>query len=162
VTFSGRERPVVLLTDDGRAVMKGEHPARLLLPPLEGARGRSRRGPPPGVAQPSVGAGAETVLDAAGEALFEALRRERLRLAQQDQLAPFMVASDRTLRDIVRLRPRTVDELRLAHGIGPHKAARYGARWLEVVTHHAAAPAGGARWTRTSRGEPRTNLPSCP
>jgi len=97
--------------------------------------------------QPSIGGDAEPVLDAAGETLFEALRRERLRLAQQDKLAPFMVASDRTLRDIALLRPRTMDGLRLAHGIGPHKAERYGARWLEVVTHHAAAPEGGARWT---------------
>ncbi|MGH7400941.1 MAG: RecQ family ATP-dependent DNA helicase, partial [Candidatus Rokuibacteriota bacterium] len=33
VSFSGRERPVVVLTDEGRAVMKGGRPARLLLPP---------------------------------------------------------------------------------------------------------------------------------
>ena len=32
MSFSGRERPVVVLTDEGRAVMKGERPARLLLP----------------------------------------------------------------------------------------------------------------------------------
>ena len=147
VSFSGRERPVVLLTDDGRAVMKGEHQARVLLPPLESARGQSRRGPSRSAVQPSMGGDAEPVLDAAGETLFEALRRERLRLARQDKLAPFMVASDRTLRDIALLRPRTMDGLRLAHGIGPHKAERYGARWLEVVTRHAAAPEGGARWT---------------
>src|SRR3989442_1069448 len=115
VSFSGRDRPVVLLTDDGRAVMKGEHPARLLLPPLESARGQSRRGPPRSAAQASVGGDAEAVLDAAGETLFEALRRERLRLAQQDKLAPFIVASDRTLRDIAPLRPRTMDGLRLGH-----------------------------------------------
>ncbi|HVQ75794.1 MAG TPA: ATP-dependent DNA helicase RecQ, partial [Candidatus Binatia bacterium] len=33
VSFTGVDRPVVVLTEDGRAVMKGERPARLLLPP---------------------------------------------------------------------------------------------------------------------------------
>ncbi|HSE06576.1 MAG TPA: ATP-dependent DNA helicase RecQ, partial [Methylomirabilota bacterium] len=33
VSFSGRDRPVVVLTEEGRAVMKGERPVRLLLPP---------------------------------------------------------------------------------------------------------------------------------
>ena len=70
--------------------------------------------------------------------LFEALRRERFRLAQQENVAAFIVASDRTLRDIALLSPRTLDELRLAHGIGPHKAQRYGPRWLEVVSRHLA------------------------
>ncbi|MGH7390528.1 MAG: HRDC domain-containing protein, partial [Candidatus Rokuibacteriota bacterium] len=98
------------------------------------------------------------VPDAAAAALFEALRRERLQLAQQEQVAPFIVASDRTLRDIALLRPRTLDELRLAHGIGPHKAERYGARWLEVVRHGGAemAPEPPAPGTpRQSRGAPR-------
>ena len=31
------------------------------------------------------------------------------------------------------MRPRTLDELRLAHGIGPHKAERHGAHWLAIV-----------------------------
>ncbi|HKW91753.1 MAG TPA: ATP-dependent DNA helicase RecQ, partial [Methylomirabilota bacterium] len=33
VSFSGGERPMVVLTDEGRAVMRAERPARLLLPP---------------------------------------------------------------------------------------------------------------------------------
>src|SRR5215471_1563349 len=33
ISFSGTERPVVVLTEDGRAVMKGQRPVRLLLPP---------------------------------------------------------------------------------------------------------------------------------
>src|SRR5262249_57469052 len=41
VSFAGVDRPVVTLTEDGRAVMKGEHPARLLLPAVAS---RSQRG----------------------------------------------------------------------------------------------------------------------
>ena len=50
-----------------------------------------------------------------------------------------MVASDRTLRDIARLRPRNADELALAYGIGPQKAERYGADVLRVVAQAARA-----------------------
>ncbi len=148
VSFSGEDRPVVLLTDDGRAVMKGERPVRLLLPPPASTslRSPSRRPPRPGgtevpaKALGGVASPADQLLriqdpaaDEITEALFDALRRERLRLAQQERVAPFIIASDRTLRDIALLKPRTIRELLMAHGIGQNKASRYGSRWLEIV-----------------------------
>ena len=48
-------------------------------------------------------------------------------------MAPFVIASDRTLRDIARLRPRTLDDLALAHGIGARKVERYGEGLLRVI-----------------------------
>ncbi|HZP35069.1 MAG TPA: RecQ family ATP-dependent DNA helicase [Methylomirabilota bacterium] len=133
VSFSGRERPVAVLTDEGRAVMKGERPARLLLPPTHRAapaaagRGSERR-------RPAREAGE---LDAAAQALFEALRRHRLAVARAEGMAPFIVASDRTLRDIALLRPRTLAELEQAHGVGRHKAERYGPGFLRVIAEEA-------------------------
>ena len=137
VSFTGGDRPVVVLTDEGRAVMKGERPARLLLPPASarGPRrhdGRQRTAGPLGrAAVPD-----DPIAAAAAETLFEALRRHRLGLARAEGIAPFMVASDRTLRDIALLKPRTLDDLLLAHGIGRHKAERYGTGFLEVVAQH--------------------------
>jgi ATP-dependent DNA helicase RecQ len=133
VSFSGRDRPVVVLTDEGRAVMKGERPARLLLPPANrrapaaAGRGSERR-------RPAREAGE---LDATAQALFEALRRHRLAVARSEGMAPFIVASDRTLRDIALLRPRTLAELEQAHGVGPHKAERYGPGFLRVIAEEA-------------------------
>jgi hypothetical protein len=46
------------------------------------------------------------------------------------------------LRELAELRPRTLDALRLAHGIGPHKMDRYGAGLLAVVTRTLAALEG--------------------
>jgi len=138
VSFTGLERPVVVLTDEGRAVMKGERPARLLLPPL------TRRA----AAGPGAGRGGEAgrrrpareaaELDASAQALFEALRRHRLAVARAEGMAPFIVASDRTLRDIAMLRPRTLSELQEAHGVGPNKAERYGAGLLRIVAEETA------------------------
>jgi ATP-dependent DNA helicase RecQ len=138
VSFSGRERPVVVLTEEGRAVMKAERPARLLLP----AAGRPTMTPPRPAGQGARRRPAREAadLDAAAQALFEALRQHRLTVARAEGVAPFIVASDRTLRDIATLRPRTLAELELAHGVGPHKAARYGAGLLRVV----AGPAGSS------------------
>jgi ATP-dependent DNA helicase RecQ len=38
-----------------------------------------------------------------------------------------VIASDRTLREIALLRPHSLEELELAHGIGPAKRDKYGA-----------------------------------
>ena len=134
VDFHGGNRPVVVLTDDGHEVMIGNRPVRLLLPPTRSAADSSRtstkRGPKPG--GPTAQDQTEE-LDEHGRALFEALRVFRLDLAREQSVPPYVIASDRTLRDIVLLKPRTIDELQMAHGIGPSKAEKYGSGLLKVV-----------------------------
>jgi ATP-dependent DNA helicase RecQ len=147
-TFSGGDRPVLVLTEDGRAVMRGERPARLRLPPVSVA---PARGPAPVPSQPSSLAPSPAPggvirrsgprvaeADPVARALFEALRGYRLALAREEGLPPYVIASDRTLRELAELRPRTLDDLRLAHGIGPHKVERYGAGLLAVVARTLA------------------------
>jgi ATP-dependent DNA helicase RecQ len=80
---------------------------------------------------------AETGLDEADLALFEALRAHRLIVARAEAVPPFVVASDRTLRDMARVRPQTESELLSVHGMGPVKAARYGAGFLSVTQAQA-------------------------
>ncbi len=138
IDFRGDERPVVVLTPEGRAVMKAERPARIVLPPL--ATSRTTRGPGGrGGKKPKVTGD----LDEAATKLFESLRSLRLEISRQEKVPPYVVASDRTLRDVAVSKPRTLDELKLAHGIGDAKAARYGERLLAVVAaspHPRASP----------------------
>jgi ATP-dependent DNA helicase RecQ len=129
VDFTSGERPMLRLTPAGRAVMKAERPARLVLPrefaerrPTAGAARSRAESPEP-----------DLPFDADAAALFEALRRHRLRLAREQGVPPYVVASDRTLREIATLRPRTLHELGGVHGIGPAKLERYGRGLLEVV-----------------------------
>ena len=129
--FQGRDRPVIALTEAGRKVMRGERPARLLLPPTGVSREPTvralRRGPPQRAkADPDL-------LDKDGRARFDALRRHRLALARREGVPPYVIASDRTLREIALLRPRSLRELELAHGIGPARREKYGAGLLAVV-----------------------------
>ncbi len=132
VEFSTGDRPVVGLTEAGKAVMKAERPARLLLPatgrrePLPQLRKTSRRRPTDLAA---------VVLDRGDEQVFEALRAHRLQLARELGIPPFMIASDRTLRELAssRPRPRTLDDLHGVYGIGPAKAERFGQGFLAVL-----------------------------
>jgi ATP-dependent DNA helicase RecQ len=133
-TFSGGDRPVLVLTDDGRAVMRGERLARVRLPPTGGA---SAKRPAAAPARPT--SARALAADPVTQALFEALRGHRLALAREEGVPPYVIASDRTLRELAEIQPRTLDALRLAHGIGPHKVERYGAGLLAVVTRMLAA-----------------------
>jgi ATP-dependent DNA helicase RecQ len=69
-------------------------------------------------------------------ALFEALRAHRMEIARRDGVPPYVVASDRALRDVARLGPTDFETLQLANGIGPSKAERYGEGLLAVVREH--------------------------
>ena len=130
VDFTSGERPMARLTSAGRAVMKAEAPARLLLPPSAGRPRTSSR--PRTTPSPAM----EGDFD---EALFEALRRHRLRLAREQGLPPYVVAGDRTLREIAAARPTSLDELGTIYGIGPAKVAKYGQGLLDVVSREATA-----------------------
>ena len=131
--FFGGEKPVVALTEEGIAVMQGERPVRLLLPPLKKA------GNPQRTRKPREADTAQDTLDPEDRALFEALRSHRLEIARAEQIPPYRVASDRALRDIAHLRPTDTLNLQLANGIGPNKAAQYGEGLLHVVRCHPRA-----------------------
>jgi len=129
VGFAGDERPVVVLTETGRGVMRAERPARIVLPPLRSERvpGRSRGQP---LAAPDAAA-------TPGEAaLFDALRAHRLEVSRGLGVPPYVVAHDRTLHGLARERPRSTEELLLIDGIGPAKAGKFGQGFLDVVRHH--------------------------
>ena len=142
VDFEGGDRPVAVVTTEGREVIHARRPVRLLLPAA------TRRAPAPtgerersGGARPAAAlrAGREE-LDAGGQALFEALRAFRLAEARRQQVPPYVIASDRTLRDVALLRPDSLGALELAHGIGPAKVERYGEQILAIVKQTASGP----------------------
>lgn len=132
VDFHGHDHPVLLLTPQGHAVMKGQQLARILLPSDDDARPRPTAASGPARAKPTSIA-PETELDDEGEVVFAALRAYRMERARADGVPPYVVASDRTLREIALLRPHSLDELAQAHGIGPTKLERYGEALLDVV-----------------------------
>lgn len=128
VGFTSDEHPLIYLTADGQEVMAGTQKARFLLPPVGGPVPRDKSASAGRRAKPAL-----ADLDQAAQGVFEALRRHRLELAKADGVPPYVIASDRTLRDIAMLRPSNEHQLGMAHGIGPAKLERFGDGFLKVV-----------------------------
>ena len=72
-------------------------------------------------------------LDAADQALFEALRVRRLELAREHSVPPYVIFHDSTLRELASLRPSSDDEMRSISGIGEQKLARFGRDFIAVI-----------------------------
>jgi ATP-dependent DNA helicase RecQ len=93
-------------------------------------RDRSRRGTVVAAAQ---------AMSPADEPLWEALRELRLSLAREAEVPPYVIFHDTTLREMLRLRPLTPDELGRVPGIGATKLARHGEAFLEVLRQYPGA-----------------------
>jgi ATP-dependent DNA helicase RecQ len=78
-------------------------------------------------------AGAVTEAHDADPALLEDLRRWRYRKAQTLGVPAFMVLHNRVLEAIVRLSPRTLDELERVRGMGVYKIQQFGQEIIDVV-----------------------------
>ncbi len=111
------DRPVLLVTEEGRKVGAGKAEARLKTPLVaaatksdesEGWRGVDR-------------------------SLFGALRELRRAIAEERDVPPFVVFSDTVLRDMARARPKTLEDLRGIKGVGEKKLADLGARFLDAI-----------------------------
>ncbi len=69
----------------------------------------------------------------ADEELFARLRSLRKRLAQERGVPAYMVFSDATLRSMVRLRPRTKEEMLDVSGVGAKKLESFGEEFLHEI-----------------------------
>jgi len=117
------EYPTVALTKHGAAVLRGEMAAGPLSRLTKPARPARQPAPAPGGA-----AGGPDDRE-----LFEALRRLRRELAEARGVPPYVVFSDATLREMVRLRPGTREEFLGVKGVGEWKCEEFGARFLAAI-----------------------------
>jgi ATP-dependent DNA helicase RecQ len=144
VDFTEGEYQLLTLTDSGRAVLEGKRAPRLILPPLRAAGDTSARaGKRVRSTRVARGTSHEGAAAPGVAARFDSLRRWRLERSRQDSVPAFVVASDRTLEDIASANPRTLGELALCHGIGPHKVEVYGDAILSTLA--TAQVGGGSR-----------------
>jgi ATP-dependent DNA helicase RecQ len=60
----------------------------------------------------------------------------RLEISREQGVPPYAVFSDRTLQELVRYRPRTVEELPGISGVGRMKLAAYGERFIQALNRH--------------------------
>ncbi|MGB5832744.1 MAG: DNA helicase RecQ [Thiohalocapsa sp.] len=115
------------LTEQSRPVLRGEQRVRLRQDPDRTRRRTSARTSP--VAAPS---------DPEAHALWEALRERRRELAVEQNVPPYVVFGDVTLREMVAYRPRNRAELQCLSGVGAVKLDRYAEDFLAVLAQHEA------------------------
>jgi ATP-dependent DNA helicase RecQ len=68
--------------------------------------------------------------------LLGTLRDLRARLARDEGVPAYVVASNRTIEDMARLRPSTKTAMLAVHGMGEVRWHKYGAAFLEAVRSH--------------------------
>jgi ATP-dependent DNA helicase RecQ len=69
--------------------------------------------------------------------LFEALRECRTQLAKDQDVPPYVIFNDKTLRAMVEHRPQTKRAFRNLHGVGDVKLDRYGDLFLDTIREHS-------------------------
>lgn len=99
---------------------------------IKRADARARR--TPDVSTPAVGS---YVPDDGDEALFQKLRALRLDIARELGKPPYIVFSDKTLRDMVRVKPITDGQFLAVNGVGESKLKQYGERFMAAIRENS-------------------------
>ena len=115
----GDKYPVLVVTQAAQPVLRGEENVRLVQIARRQKRRKSR------VEKES--------WEGVDETLFESLRKFRRELASARGVPPYVILGDRSLREVARLRPSSIEDLRSIYGFGDKRIADFGARVLEVV-----------------------------
>ena len=126
----------IATTDKGRALLRGEGVFRYRADTVA----RASAAPPKPRAAPE----SERPLADEETVLLGALKELRLRIARERGVPAYVVFSDRSLIDMARRRPRTVDDFADVHGVGAAKLQIYAEPFLAAIADarpEAADPA---------------------
>jgi ATP-dependent DNA helicase RecQ len=121
------------LTEEARPLLRGEATLELRADSVRRA------------ARAAVRAAPAAQVAAEDEGLYSALKARRRALAEEQGVPAYVIFADRTLIEMATARPRTLDEMRGITGVGDVKLARFGPKFLEVLTGEAPAPVHPAR-----------------
>jgi len=119
---SNGEYPILRLTPSARNVLRGEAEVRLRQPIASARKEKQSRRMLPIESWEGV-----------DRSLFDALRTWRRAEAEERHVPPYVIFNDRTLREIARVRPSTLVQLRDVHGIGDAKLEAFGRALLDVL-----------------------------
>lgn len=75
----------------------------------------------------------KTELNAGEEHLFNKLRGVRMKLAKKENCAPYIIFHDSILKQFVKHKPKTTQDLIKIEGVGEKKIEKYGEIFLESI-----------------------------
>jgi ATP-dependent DNA helicase RecQ len=117
------------LTEASRPVLRGEKQLRLRRPAKASAKPRSGRQL---VDKSRVGTEVADVAPV-DEAVYEALRTWRREVSKEHSVPAYTVFHDSTLKELARVRPQSLTQLRAISGVGATKLERYGEALLQIL-----------------------------
>ena len=119
------DRDRIVVTEQGRKVLKGEAPFLVREDVITGRQRKTR----------------DQALAIAGidEDVLDRLKLVRARLAKAQNCPAYVIFSDRSLIDMAGKRPTTLDAFSGIHGVGQEKLRRYGAVFLATINGESHA-----------------------
>lgn len=117
---------VLKLTEKARAVLRGEEKLQLVKPRFQ-ERGSSKK--------TTTGKRREKITDY-DQSLFAKLRKLRTQLAQQQNVAPFIIFSDASLHEMAQKLPVCEEALLAINGVGLKKMEAYGQLFIHEIKNH--------------------------
>jgi len=119
------------LLDKGHALLRGEENFRYRPAPPRVTERKTRRGEEP-----------VAPVSAEQSSLLESLKKLRLGIAKERQVPAYLIFSDRSLLDMAKRCPRTIDEFAEVNGVGASKLKDFAARFLSAIrAHQTSSPA---------------------
>lgn len=65
--------------------------------------------------------------------LFDKLKTLRLNFAKEENMPPYVIFHDKTLIEMVLLKPKTIFEMEKISGVGKHKLKKFGQDFLNII-----------------------------
>ena len=133
------------VTPLGWKVLKGEHQVSLAIMENEERStrpqkaNRSARGNSIPVVHAERVVFQEEMSGAEDKNLFEYLRKIRKNLADEQGYPPYIVLSDKSLHELTRMKPTTLDAFGLISGIGEFKVKKYGETFIKAIRKYTGS-----------------------
>lgn len=126
------------ITPAGRSVLFENRSVQLALPsrPAATAPARQSAKEPDRMSRLEQELGLVPIARSEDPELFDALRLLRRQVADRQRKAPYMIFSDRTLHDMARLRPLSLEAFAAVGGVGEFKLKKYGPEFVAEIRKH--------------------------
>jgi ATP-dependent DNA helicase RecQ len=117
----------IAITEEGYALLKGEV-SPVLAKPIVAAKKkdiekkrRSKR---------------SAEWEGVDRSLFDVLRAKRTELAGKKNVPAYIIFSDKTLRDMAVVKPKTIEQFAGVFGVGAAKLKEYGETFTEIIRNY--------------------------
>ena len=118
------------LAPESRPVLRGEQKVFFRKDPIRSRTGRKER-------KSRIGNISEHEFsDPSYKELWEKLRSLRREISLEQNVPPYVIFHDATLKDLVQYQPDTLEKMKQLHGIGQKKSERYGEPFLRIIQKH--------------------------